>query len=373
MENCDTVQATPLKTEHVKLGARMVPFAGWEMPVQYAEGILAEHKHCRTQASLFDICHMGEFRIKGERAAADLDRIFARSVLDQPIYVARYSFLLNEAGCVQDDLLVYRLAEDEFYIVVNAGPRASDAAWIKARLSEGVSFTDESEQTAKLDLQGPKSAEVLGRLGVALEQLPGYYKCTFVTIGGVKMMLSRTGYTGELGFELYFDASKALDIWNLILKDPVVKPCGLGARDTLRLEVGYPLYGHEMDLNTTPIEAGFGPMLKLATRTPFVGSGVLCDSEKSKPKRQLIGLVLDSKRAAREGAEIVYKGEVIGKVTSGVYAPSLDRAIAMGYIDSSIELPLQTEVNLRVGRTELPAKVSASPFYSEGTVRQKLV
>ncbi|MFA6929533.1 MAG: glycine cleavage system aminomethyltransferase GcvT, partial [Lentisphaeria bacterium] len=254
----EALLATPLLARHLGLGARMVPFGGWNMPVQYSEGILAEHKHCREHVALFDICHMGEFRIRGNKAAADLDRILGRSVLNQAIGSCRYNFLLNEAGGVLDDLIVYRLGENEFYLVVNAGPRAGDAVWLQKYLSSDTSFCDESDATGKLDLQGPEAADVLLRLGVAKESLPAYYHWQYLHVQGVPVLLSRTGYTGELGYELYFPAEKAEFLWDCLLQDASVKPAGLGARDTLRLEMGYPLYGHEMDAATSPLEAGFG-------------------------------------------------------------------------------------------------------------------
>lgn len=372
METEEILCETPLAAEHIKLGARMVPFAGWNMPVQYPEGILAEHKHCRTAVSLFDICHMGEFRIKGANAAADLDALLARPVLDQPNFVCRYNFSLNPDGGVRDDLIVYRLAQDEFYIVVNAGPRTSDAEWIQKHLSSGVTFSDESDVTAKLDLQGPEAAEVLEALGIDRSVFPGYYKFTFTEIKGIPVLLSRTGYTGELGFELYFKADKAVEMWNLLLSDSRVKPAGLGARDTLRLEMGYPLYGHEMDETTTPIEAGFGGMLKLEVPREFIGSKVLREAVKGGSKRQLVGFKLDSKRAARIGADILFEDEAIGKITSGAFGPSVESAVAIGYINTPGEWVPGTRVELDAGRTRLSAEVVAMPFYSRGTARQKL-
>lgn len=371
-EETGPLSETPLAAEHVKLGARMVPFAGWNMPVQYPQGIIAEHKHCRTKASLFDICHMGEFRVKGEKAAEDLDKLLPRAVLDQPDFVCRYNFSLNPDGGVRDDLIVYRIARDEFYIVVNAGPRASDAEWIKAHLSPGVEFTDESDATAKLDLQGPLAADVLERLGLKRAELPKYYKFMFTEIKGIPVLLSRTGYTGELGFELYFQADKAVEMWNLLLADDVVEPAGLGARDTLRLEMGYPLYGHEMDEKTTPVEAGFGGMLKLDVPREFIGADILHDPVKGAPKRKLVGLRLEGKRAARAGADVLLDGKVVGVVTSGAFGPSIDTAVAMAFVDADLTVTEGMELQLDAGRTTLPAKVANTPFYTNATARVQL-
>ena len=295
----DELLSTPLLERHLALGARMVPFGGWNMPVQYSEGILAEHKHCRAQAALFDICHMGEFRIKGTQCASELDRILARPVLNQAIGSCRYNFLLNEQAGILDDLIVYRLDEQEFYLVVNAGTRNNDAQWLRKHLKEDTEFHDESDDTAKLDLQGPKAAEVLIRLGLAKEQLPAYFHWTKVSFQGVEILLSRTGYTGELGYELYFPAAKAEFLWDILLRDEAVKAAGLGARDTLRLEMGLLLYGHEMDTATTPVETGFGAMLKLEQPRDFIGSEVLRDPVQGKARRQLLGFRLESKRSYR--------------------------------------------------------------------------
>jgi aminomethyltransferase len=360
---------TPLADRHVALGARMVPFAGWNMPVQYGEGILAEHRQCRTAAALFDICHMGEFRISGASAAADLDRILARPVLEQAANTCRYNFLLNDQAGVLDDLIVYRLAEDEFFLVVNAGPRVHDAAWIQARLSPLTSFVDESDATAKLDLQGPQSAAVLARLGLPIDRHPAYYRFLKTRWLDVPLLISRTGYTGERGFELYFPAGEAGRVWDAILAVPGVKPAGLGARDTLRLEMGYPLYGHEMDEATTPVEAGFGAMLKLDRPREFIGSEVLRDPVRGRPRRRLLGFRLDSRRAARHGAAILFDGRPVGAVTSGAVAPSLDIAVAMGYVDADLALPPGAGVGLDAGKAILPATVASLPFYTAGTAR----
>ena len=358
---------TPLAAEHVALGAKMVPFAGWNMPVQYTEGILAEHHHTRKAVSLFDICHMGEFRLKGAESAQLLDHALARSVADQPCGVCRYNFLLNERGGVIDDLIVYRIAEAEFFIVVNAARREIDFRTLAERLGSGVEFTDESDQTAKLDLQGPKSADVLARFGLPASALPKYYHFAPVKLFGMDMLLSRTGYTGELGFELYFNAASAVEVWRKLLTDSEVKPAGLGARDTLRLEMGYPLYGHEMDEDTTPVEAGFGAMLKLdSSKREFVGSDAL---RNGKPGKHLIGLKLEGRRAARAGMTVLANGQPAGVVTSGAFAPSLNCAVAMAKINAGMEDVTTFEIDLQ--RTKIAAEKHGLPFYLDGTARKK--
>lgn len=363
---------TPLAKLHVAAGAKMVPFAGWNMPVQYTEGIIAEHNHTREHVSLFDICHMGEFRVKGPGALEALDGILARPVIDQKIGICRYNFLLNPDGGVMDDLIVYRMDEDEFFIVVNAGTRYSDADQFRTNLPNEITFTDESDITAKLDLQGPESADVLAGLGLEVSELPGYFRWKKVEINSIPCLLSRTGYTGELGFELYFAADKAAEMWNLLLSCEPVKPAGLGARDTLRLEMGYALYGHELDDKTTPIEAGMGGMLKLEDYSDrvFIGSNALRNGT---PKKQLVAITLESRRAARAGAAIMDTEEnPIGIVTSGAFSPSTGTAVAMGYVENIFNLSDGDSVLLDAGRAKLEGKICSLPFYHGGSVRKKL-
>jgi len=364
------LQQTPLAACHRELGARMVPFAGWEMPVQYPEGILAEHHHTRRQVSLFDICHMGEFRVRGRDVATALDRIFPRPVADQPVGACRYNFLLSEAGTVLDDLIIYRLADEEFYIVVNAGTRADDAACLRERLPATITFADESEATAKFDLQGPESAAVLLAAGLPKAELPNYYRWRRVTIAGVPVLLSRTGYTGELGFELYFPAAAAAQLWRMLLAIPPVRPAGLGARDTLRLEVGYPLYGHELDPETTPLEAGFGALIPLdRADRDFIGAAAL---RAQAPRRRLVGIELDGRRAARAGTAVLLNGNRIGMISSGTFSPSLEKAIALAYIAADSALPAGAEIQLDAGRQPLSGRIAELPFYRNGSVRRQL-
>lgn len=348
----------------------MVPFAGWNMPVQYNEGIIAEHQHTRTAVSLFDICHMGEFRITGHDARTALDHLLARPVRDQQPGTCRYNFLLNSDGKVMDDLIVYCITNNEFFIVVNAGCRDTDAAQFSTELPDGINFIDESDTTAKLDLQGPLSADILASLGLPHASLPKYFHFSTVVIGGMTCLLSRTGYTGELGFEIYLPAPQVEAMWNLLLNDKRVKPAGLGARDTLRLEMGYALYGHELNRSVSPLEAGMGGMLKLDAlpdRT-FIGSNALRSLKSSK---HLVAILLAGRRAARAGAKICNSnGEQLGTVTSGVFSPSLGQAIAMGYITAA--LPCGTKLLLSAGRKDIPGEITELPFYKSGTVRKKI-
>ncbi|MDD5680635.1 MAG: glycine cleavage system aminomethyltransferase GcvT, partial [Candidatus Omnitrophica bacterium] len=254
MENAADLKYTPLKDEHIKLNARMAPFAGWYMPIQY-EGIIAEHNHTRNAASLFDICHMGEFYLKGSATGTGLENMFSFSVKDMPVGKCRYGAMLNGKGGVIDDLIVYRLSQEEWMIVVNAGTIDKDVAQIKANLKKGAHFENRSSATAKLDLQGPLSRDIVSKLiNPDIAKLK-YYTFNYFDILGEKNIISRTGYTGELGYELYISSGKAIELWNFLLRDKKLKPAGLGARDTLRLEMGYTLYGQDVDDTTTPLEA----------------------------------------------------------------------------------------------------------------------
>ncbi len=357
---------TVLYDKHLALGARFVPFSGWEMPVNYSDGIIAEHLQTRKNAALFDICHMGEFRVSGPQAERALDRIVARTVRKQQPGTCRYNFLLDENGGVKDDIIVYRMGPEEFFIVVNAGTKDGDADWIRGKLDGAAEFADESDFTAKLDLQGPESGAVLESLGFKSSSLPGYYKFIFAEIAGAKCLLSRTGYTGELGYEIYIHADHAGKVWDALLADGRVKPAGLGARDTLRLEMAYPLYGHELNTATTPIEAGFGRMLDLSEDRVFIGGEAL---RNSRPRKKLVGIELDGKRAAREGSEIMSEGAKIGEISSGSYAPSLGRAVALGYVPADFPSG-NGPVEVFFKKIAFKGCFSELPFYKNGTARK---
>lgn len=363
----ENLKKTPLHHKHLELNARMVPFGGWDMPVQYKDGILAEHAHTRENVSLFDISHMGEFRVKGSDVGEKLDRIFPRVVSNMKLNTCRYNFLLTSRGRVIDDLVVYRLDDDEYYIVVNASTKDGDAQTILENLPGNLEFSDESDATVKLDLQGPASAEVLVNLGVDVSNLR-YFQSKTTAIKSIPCLLSRTGYTGELGYEIYIPSEFGEKVWDLILEHPAVRPAGLGARNTLRLEMGYALYGHELSLDTTPIEAGYGEMLQLSEEHEFIGKDSLVNIP---PKKHLVPLILKGRRAAREGSKVEMNGKEIGEVTSGVFSPSLRNAIALAYISSSDKLSEGDEVEIQIAGKLLEAVVSKLPFYKNGTARKK--
>lgn len=357
------MKKTPLYDEHVKLGARMVPFGGWDMPVQYA-GILKEHEHTRTKASVFDICHMGEFELSGPTAAADLENLLTQSIASLEVGQCRYGFMLNDEGGVIDDLTCYRLGEDRFFLVVNAAPAEGDSAWIRAHISESTQFKDVSEETAKLDVQGPAARAALEKVVGPIPDLK-YFRVAEVELLGTQCLLSRTGYTGELGYEIYFPAAEAVRFWNALLDNPDIQPGGLGARDTLRLEMGYSLYGHELSAEHSPVATSGGMFIK--KEIPFIGCETVQRELIEGPARRLVALQLETKRAAREGDAVYCDGECVGQVSSGSVSPSLGVAVALAFVSSKVSDCENFELEVR-GK-KLPAKRVALPFYKDGTAR----
>ena len=355
---------TPLHEQHLKLGARMGEFGGWDMPIQYA-GILQEHHHTRTKVSLFDICHMGEFELSGSTALEDLESLLTCGIESLDVGQVRYGFMLNESGGTIDDLTCYRQGTERFMLVVNAGTCEKDAAWIKRRISNETVFTDLSPDLAKLDIQGPASRHALEDvLGCTLPNL-GYFRFKEFDAGGYSFILSRTGYTGEQGYEIYLPNDAVGGLWNKLLAHELVEPAGLGARDTLRLEMGYPLYGHELSESTTPFSTSRGAFINM--KKSFIGKDAV-DADQSDPKALLVGLTFDSKRAAREHDKIYHDGMEVGEVTSGSLAPSLGVAAAMALVKPEVSKPgLTLQVDIR-GR-HYPAVVVDLPFYTDGTAR----
>jgi len=352
---------TPLTAWHEAAGARMAPFAGYNMPIQYT-GILDEHAHTRTHASAFDTGHMGEFDLRGPNAAADLEGLLTQRIATLKTGRCRYGFLCNEAGGVIDDLTSYKRADDHYFLVVNAGTREADAAHITAHLSADTVFTDLSPNRAKIDIQGPDArALVESALGQDLPDLP-YFGFVDAELGGVPMTVSRTGYTGEWGYEFYLPDAAAEDFWNTLLAPGDIRPAGLGSRDTLRLEMGYALYGHELDPSRSPVAATGGAFVDLDK--DFIGK----DAMDRQPARRLVGLQLASKRAARAHDPVVCNGEVVGEVTSGSVAPSLGVAVAMAYIDAD---KLDAELAIEVRGKPLACTRVDLPFYKDGTARRK--
>lgn len=355
---------TPLTSWHEAQGAKMAPFAGWLMPIQY-EGILAEHLHTRKHAGIFDICHMGEFRIEGPGATEALSRAVSHNLETLAPGKCRYGFLLTEKGGVLDDGIIYRFGPDSFMAVVNAACAPGDLATLRARLPESIRITDISAETGKVDLQGPDSLDVLEKImGENFHDL-GYFSFRESKWQGVPVLVSRTGYTGELGYELYLPTDKTEVFWKALLADERVKPVGLGARDTLRLEAGLPLYGHDLDEEHTPAEAGMARMM--TSQADYVGR------EGAQTVREvLVPLQIEGRRAARHGDVLALPGgEAVGRITSGSFAPSLGYVIAFAWVAAAHAD--KEDFVVRASRTELPAKKVEIPFYKEGTARKKLV
>jgi aminomethyltransferase len=361
----EDLKATPLRRHHEELKALMAPFGGWLMPIQY-EGIIAEHRWCREQAAVFDICHMGEFLFKGDLKADGLEDVFTFSVAGIPVGRSRYGFLLNDKGGVIDDLIVFRLAEDEVMIVVNAATIANDFAVIKSRLREGAQLTDISERTGKVDLQGPLSRDVLvEHLGPEIAAIP-FFKFIRTKVLGADAIVSRTGYTGELGYEIFVPSDKVAELWELLLKDPRVKPAGLGSRDLLRLEVGYSLYGSDLDEQTTPLAAGLSAFVNLEKN--FVGKEALLKEQRNFPERVKVAFRGNSRRAPRHDYEIFFGGDPVGKVTSGAFSPMLGCGIGLGFVRPDASA-LGTTLTIKHDRVELEAVVVELPFYTGGSLR----
>lgn len=352
-----------LNDVHIGLGAKMVPFAGFNMPVQYS-GINAEHETVRQDVGVFDVSHMGEFILKGEGALDLIQRVSsndASKLFDGKI---QYSCLPNEKGGIVDDLLVYRIDEKTYMLVVNASNIDKDWDWISSYNSGGVEMKNISDQTSLLAVQGPKAAEALQSLtAVDLASMEYYTFKKGVFAGVENVLISATGYTGAGGFELYFDNKHAKHIWDEIFKAGEqfgIKPIGLAARDTLRLEMGFCLYGNDIDDTTSPIEAGLGWVTKFTKN--FVNSENLSAQKQDGVKRKLIGFEMIDRGIPRHDYEIVDAGgNVIGKVTSGTQAPSLQKAIGMGYVSKEFTKE-GTEIYIKIRENRVKAKVVKFPF-----------
>lgn len=362
----DPLKKTPLIGEHTRLAARLSPFGGWLMPLQY-EGILAEHHWCRKSAALFDTCHMGQFLFQGEIAVAGIERLFSFRLDTISVGRCRYGFLLNEQGGIIDDLTVYRLAAEQLLVVVNAGPEEKDFAAIQAGLQSCLRFSDRTGQSGKLDLQGPLSREILRQLiGSEVEKIP-FFGFRQMTIFGTDAIVSRTGYTGELGYEIYCDNERIVELWQLLLADERVKPAGLGARDLLRLEMGYSLYGSDLDETITPLEAGLERFVDFSR--DFVGREALLRQQAEGLRRVKVAFRVDSRRSPRHGYGIFRQGEQVGTVTSGAFSPMLGCGIGMGYVEPEAAV---VGTALQVGQEGLmlEATVVELPFYREGSLRK---
>ena len=356
-----TMRRTPLYEKHAGLGAKMVPFAGYEMPIQY-EGIVAEHRAVRGRAGLFDLSHMGEFFFKGRGAGATLDRLVSSDIAGLAVGQARYGLLTNERGTIVDDVIVYRVREAEHMVVVNAANIAKDRAHFVARLGEDVAFEDRSYSTALVAIQGPRAVDILAsETDADVRSLPPF-GVTQGRVSGSRATIARTGYTGEDGFEVFIANGDADKVWDGLLaagREAGIKPIGLGARDTLRLEARFSLYGNDIDETTDPIEAGLGWTCKLDKE--FTGRDVIAAKKAAGPRRKIAGLIIQG-GVARHGHEVTQNGEVVGHVTSGTYGPTVEKNIALAYVPTALS-KVGTDLAVRIRGKDVPATVVKTPFY----------
>jgi aminomethyltransferase len=363
MSEGQSLQRTALYECHLEAGARMVDFAGWQMPVQYA-GVIEEHQAVRTAAGLFDVSHMGEVRVRGAVAEAFLQRLTPNDVGKLVPGRAHYSGLLTERGTYIDDILIYRLAADDFLVVVNASNAQRDFEWIAGRAdaadADGVEVVDESPRYALLALQGPQALAMLAPLASLDVSKLKYYGFAQGQVDGRPALISRTGYTGEDGFELYLAPDAAPAVWRRLLAAGAV-PAGLGARDTLRLEAAMALYGHEIDETTTPFEAGLAWVVKLE-KGDFLGRDALLAERAAGVPRQLVGFEVEGRGIARQGHGVVSAGAKVGEVTSGTWSPTFEKALGLAYVPPALAAA-GTRLALDVRGKELPATVVEIPFY----------
>ena len=354
---------TPLYDAHVALGAKMQEFAGYEMPITYPKGITHEHMAVRERVGLFDVSHMGEIFLRGPEAKAQLNLLLSNSFTKLKPGRIRYTLMLNDEGTIIDDLIVYCYSEQEYLLVVNAANLEKDFEWLKNHITLNCELDNESAEYGLLALQGPKAKEVLSKV-CDEDLLPEkYYSFVELDIHGISCMVSQTGYTGEFGYEVYCPDSAAQGIWDLLLKageEFGIEPCGLGARDTLRLEAAMPLYGHELTEEINPLEAGLQFAVKL-DKDDFIGKDALVSA--GEPGRVRVGLVATSKGIVREGATLFDGEKEVGFVTSGTLAPYLDKAIAMAYVEKAYAEPGQA-LQAQVRKRTVDVEVVELPFYS---------
>jgi aminomethyltransferase len=361
------MKSIPLRASHEALGASFTDFGGWEMPVRYSSD-LAEHHAVRTTAGLFDISHMGEIFVEGKGAASFLDHALVGAASEISIGRAKYSLICNEAGGIIDDLIVYRLGQNAFLVVANASNKDVVASALTNRASGfDVEVTDESDSWVLLAIQGPNSVKILSQITTAPLAELKYYAISEAQMAGINCLLARTGYTGEDGFEIYIPVESAKEVFDQIMdagKDHGLLPTGLACRDTLRLEAGMPLYGHEMNLDVNPYQAGFGKVVRLDKPGDFVGKAALTKLSQEPQSKVLVGLAGEGKRAARADYEVFVEGSdsPIGVVTSGALSPTLGFPVAMAYLSADFaDVDTPISVDIRGART--PFTFVKLPFY----------
>jgi aminomethyltransferase len=358
-----TLRKTALHDIHRNLGAKMVNFGGWEMPLEYS-GILSEHQAVRTRAGLFDVSHMGEIEVHGPGSLDLVQRVTCNDAAKLSVCQAQYSGLMTDRGTFADDLLVHKISGTRFLLCVNAGNQDRDFEHIVSENRFDAEVENAGSHYSQLAIQGPRAKEILERLTPAALDSIRYYHFTFGRVSGTDCLIARTGYTGEDGFEIYFGPESSETLWNDLLdagKSAGLIPCGLGARNTLRLEAGLCLYGHEIDETTTPWEAGLGWICKLG-KGPFLGSDALAKQRQAGVERSLVGFEMLDKRIGRDGYPVRIAGGEIGRVTSGGPAPSLKKNIGMAYVPSESSA-VGTSIEIGIRGQWAPARIVALPFY----------
>jgi aminomethyltransferase len=370
MTQKDDLRHTPLAAEHRASGAKMVPFAGFEMPIQYS-GIIEEHRVVRSAAGLFDVSHMGEVIVEGPRAREYVQNLVTNDVSKLTDGRALYTVMCRDDGGIIDDLLVYRITSDRYMLVINASNTEKDLAWMREHVIDDVSVSDVSDETALIALQGPRAFDIFRTaFGIDVSDLKFYHFLQFDELGGASgVLVSHTGYTGEPGLEIYCPPEAAAGIWSELIasgKDDGMIPCGLGARDTLRIEAGFCLYGNDITEETNPLEAGLGWLVKL-DKDRFIGRDALMTVRESGPERKLVGFVLEERGIPR--ADYVIRdpgGEDVGFVTSGTQSPLLERGVGLGYVANRPELTTPGSPLRVVARgRELTARVARPPFHKK--------
>lgn len=365
------LKRTPLYEQHVQAGGKIVPFAGYAMPVQYPAGILAEHEAVRTRAGLFDVSHMGEIELRGPGALDLVQYVTTNDAARLDVGQAQYSVICREDGGCVDDCIVYRF-DDRYMIVVNASNRDRDRDWIIFHSDKfDVEVEDRSDDYALIALQGPRAQEILARKTEADLDGIGYYHFALGAVAGADAIISRTGYTGEDGFELYVGARDATAVWQALLAAGSTEnliPAGLGARDSLRLEMGYALYGNDIDDRRTPLEAGLGWVTKL-DKPDFLGKSALQKLKADGVRQRLVGFVLKDRGFPRHGYEVRFNGQAAGEVTSGTVSPMLDQGIGLAYVPTEAAKP-GTPIEIIIRDKAVAAEVTRPPFYRAGSVRK---
>lgn len=356
---------TCLYDRHVKAGALISPFGGFEMPIQY-EGITEEHQAVRNACGVFDVSHMGEVNISGKDAEKYVNHIFSNDVAGAPTGKIFYGMMLNEHGGTVDDLLVYKRGENNFFLVINAGNIAKDTAWIKQQ-AEGydVEIDDLCDALGELAIQGPEAEKTIEEvLGITCSELT-FYTFKECMLDGAHILISRTGYTGEDGFEIYADHETIKKLWDELMESGRCKPCGLGCRDTLRFEVGLPLYGDELSEDITPVEAGLSMFVK-TEKPEFIGKEAIVKQKEEGVKQKVVGLEIHDRAIARHGYEVLDKDgqKQIGTITTGYRGISVDKSLAMALIDSAYAAK-DTEVLVKIRKKTFPATVTAKKFYKK--------